>query len=244
MLGAGQRVGVQFKANSKRGSSAICRHLLSPDLLRLGPSAGSPTIFRPLRHLRSRPKFEKGKKRRHRLEDPASQDWSPAEEEEKEQDDDNDEAGGGAGARDRRPSLARRRPGRDPRAGAKQPPPPGVLPASSSVPAPPPLSHRELSHRCPATILGWPQTRTRIAFGQSVAKPLSSGPGLLRGSTSLLRKLRTGDLRSCASSRLADLGSGAHPAVRWTSRHAGRPGVGIPIVLAWVSFGRGPGSLE
>lgn len=31
----------------------------------------------------------------------------------------------------------------------------------------------ELSHRCPATILGWPQTRTRIAFGQSVAKPLS-----------------------------------------------------------------------
>lgn len=34
----------------------------------------------------------------------------------------------------------------------------------------------ELNHRCPATILGWPQTRTRIAFGQSVAKPLSSGP--------------------------------------------------------------------
>ncbi|MXQ80921.1 hypothetical protein E5288_WYG012744 [Bos mutus] len=40
----------------------------------------------------------------------------------------------------------------------------------------PPLSLPELSHRCPATILGWPQTRTRIAFGQSVAKLLSSGP--------------------------------------------------------------------
>ncbi|KAG3288081.1 hypothetical protein H1C71_011623 [Ictidomys tridecemlineatus] len=41
---------------------------------------------------------------------------------------------------------------------------------------PQPLLRPELSHRCPATILGWPQTRTRIAFGQSVAKPQSSRP--------------------------------------------------------------------
>uniref|UniRef100_A0ABK0M1J9 Ubiquitin-related modifier 1 n=2 Tax=Rattus norvegicus TaxID=10116 RepID=A0ABK0M1J9_RAT len=42
-------------------------------------------------------------------------------------------------------------------------------------PRPPSLLRPELNHRCPATILGWPQTRTRIAFGQSVVKPLSSG---------------------------------------------------------------------
>lgn len=80
-----------------------------------------------------------------------------------------------------RTGVSRRsRPGcRDPGAGASQPPlrsERGVSPVRAGSLRLPPLLRPGLSHRCPATILGWPQTRTRIAFGQSVAKPLSSGP--------------------------------------------------------------------
>lgn len=161
-----------MRTNSKR-VSAFCphRHLLSLRLPAAGPpAAGSRDHVRPTAacRLHSGRNLKKGK-RRDRLEDPLSQDWSPAEEE-----GDKDEDGG-AGSRNRHPSLAAGRPrsrrwGRPAAARAR------VSPSRArSLRLPPPL-RPELSHRCPATILGWPQTRTRIAFGQSVAKPLSSGP--------------------------------------------------------------------
>lgn len=116
-----------------------------------------------------RPKFESGETQRDRLEDPASRHGSPAEETERGEDED-----GGAGGKDFCPLFACQ-------SGATMivlgpAGCPGGLPAWTSSLRPPSLLSPELNHRCPATILGWPQTRTRIAFGQSVAKPLSSGP--------------------------------------------------------------------
>lgn len=96
----------------------------------------------------------------------------------------------------------------------------------------PPLLRPELSHRCPATILGWPQTRTRIAFGQSVAKPPSSGPqspacGVPLGSLKAPDQEISGAARPTTSQTL----SGRGPSRGKVDEQArgSRPCVGIPI---------------
>lgn len=122
-----------------------------------------------------------------------------------------------------------------------------VSPSRAGSLRPPPLLRPELSHRCPATILGWPQTRTRIAFGQSVAKPPSSGPRSPAGlrfapqpgtdqGVSGAARLQLPGRRSAVS---------AHAAVRWTAgTRISSPRGESPSPQACVSFDRGPGALE
>ncbi|XDA73558.1 hypothetical protein R6Z07F_003780 [Ovis aries] len=61
-------------------------------------------------------------------------------------------------------------------------------------------------------------TRTRIAFGQSVAKPLSSGPRSPAGFRFAPVKHRTRSPELRGPRRRSAVA--AHPAVRWTSKHA------------------------
>ena len=84
---------------------------------------------------------------------------------------------------------------------------------------------------------------SRIAFGQSVAKLLSSGPRSPAGFRFAPVKHRTRSPELRGPRRRSAVA--AHPAVRWTSKHADPdPAWGYPSPPACVSFDRGPGSLE
>lgn len=157
--------------------------------------------------------------------------WSPAEEEEKEDDDDDEDEDGGAGGRDRRPSFARPAGAAILALGPASRLPEGSRPRRAPSLRLLPLLRPELSHRCPATILGWPQTRTRIAFGQSVAKPPSSGPRSPACGVPLGSLKAPGQISGAARPTTSQTLSGSGPSRGKVDEQArgSRPCVGIPI---------------